>query len=444
VTDQAESELIVEAGLSGSLGATGAGIAPFETAATTAAPDLPLVRNRDFLVVLLGQGLSSVGDAVTFTALPILVLLLTGSGLAMGVVGTLQTLPDLLIGLVAGALADRWDRRRMMLAADLGRALLTATIPLTVLLGGPTLLVVVLVTFPINCLRVLWLAAYTAAVPGLVGHGQVGRANSIFEAVYNLGFIFGPGLAGVLAAVLGPGPTLAIDAASFAVSAGALVFVRRPLRAAPRAAPTHLLADIRDGVAYVTGHRILRVVIPYWAMVQIGTGALVQAMTFHVQHDRGLGPAVLGFILSGFGLGSLVGALLATRLVRGNLGRTMLLGTLVTGLLLLAVALRPPIPLVVACTFLAGAAESNVLIAYLTLRTTHSPDALLGRIGSTARFLSVGLTPVGLLAGGLLIDATDGGTALAAMGAWMVVLTAVFGASAIVREARPPALRPTV
>ncbi|MGZ6260252.1 MAG: MFS transporter, partial [Candidatus Limnocylindrales bacterium] len=82
--------------------------------------------NRDFVAVLSGQGISALGDAVTFTALPLLVFALTGSGVAMGVVAALETLPDLIVGLPAGALADRWDRRRMMLFADLGRGLLTA------------------------------------------------------------------------------------------------------------------------------------------------------------------------------------------------------------------------------------------------------------------------------------------------------------------------------
>ena len=94
-------------------------------------------------------------------------------GCAMGVVGVLTTLPDLLLGLPAGAYADRWDRRRMMFVADLGRCVLTALIPISVALGGPTLVVILAVTFPLNSLRVLWLAAYTAAVPGLVGRAEV-------------------------------------------------------------------------------------------------------------------------------------------------------------------------------------------------------------------------------------------------------------------------------
>ena len=127
--------------------------------------------NRDFLVVLFGQGISSFGDSITNTAMPLLVLALTGSGLAMGVVGVLTTLPDLIVGLPAGAYADRWDRRKMMFGADLGRCVLTALVPISVYLDGPTLAVILAVTFPMNVLRVLWLAAYTASVPGPRGPG---------------------------------------------------------------------------------------------------------------------------------------------------------------------------------------------------------------------------------------------------------------------------------
>jgi MFS family permease len=91
----------------------------------------PLGENHDFKALLVGQGISAIGDAVSFTAMPLLVLALTGSGLAMGMVGVLQAVPDLLFGMVAGVFADRNDRRRMMLLADLGRAGLTALIPLS-------------------------------------------------------------------------------------------------------------------------------------------------------------------------------------------------------------------------------------------------------------------------------------------------------------------------
>ena len=417
------------------------GAAAPATPGVTASPaaDRSLRSNRDFQVFLGGQGLSSLGDSITFTALPILVLSLTGSGFAMGIVGILQSVPDLLLGLPAGAIADRVDRRRLMLGADLGRALLTAVIPVTSALGGPTMLAILLVTLPINCLRVLWLAGYAAAVAGLVGRAQVGRAQSILEAVFNIGFVLGPAIAGLLAATIGPATTIAIDAASFVISAAALFLIRTPLTPPERAEPTHLLADIAEGIRFVVRHPILGRVISFWGLVSIGTAALVPALTYHIEKDRGLSAAILGVVLSSYGVGSLLGALAAGRFTGGILGRYLLAGTAATGLFLLVLATEPPIPVVVGCAFLSGIAQAYVLISYLTLRTNHSPDELLGRVGSTARLVSIGLTPIGLFVGGLLIDATSGAFAIDVMALWMVGIAILFSLSRTVRSARSPA-----
>ena len=220
-----------------------------------------LRRNRDFRAVLASQAVSAFGDAISFTALPLLVLALTGSGAQMGLVGVLQMLPDLFFGLVAGALADRWDRRRLMVYADLGRAVLTALIPLSVVLELDTMAVILLVTAPINVLRVLFLAAYTAAVPSLVGRDQVGRANGYAEGIYSLSFILGPAVAGILVALIGAGPTLAVDSASFLFSAAAIALISRPLRAAREVPRRRMLAEIAEGIRYILAERTLRVVI---------------------------------------------------------------------------------------------------------------------------------------------------------------------------------------
>ena len=198
--------------------------------------------------MLTSQGISSLGDAVSFTALPLLVLALTGSGLAMGIVGALQTLPDLVFGMVAGALADRADRKRMMFLADLGRAVLTALDPDLRRARRP------------DDGRhpdrrrpdqrpplVLPGRATPSSVPALVGRSQIARANSYFETVYSIGYILGPAIAGVLATTIGPGPTLAIDAVSFALSGVGLLFVRRDLRAPVDRPREPLLTEIREG-----------------------------------------------------------------------------------------------------------------------------------------------------------------------------------------------------
>jgi MFS transporter, ENTS family, enterobactin (siderophore) exporter len=409
--------------------------------ASPAIPDAPLRGNRDFWVVLLGQGVSSFGDAITNTALPILVLALTGSGFAMGVVGVLSTLPDLVIGLPAGAYADRWDRRKMMFSADLGRAALTALIPISVWLDGPTLPLIMLVTFPMNVLRVLWLAAFTAAVPGLVGRGQIARANAVFEAFFNVGWIVGPALAGLLAATIGPGPTIAIDAITFAISAAALLLVRRPLKPEARTEPTHLLADIREGISFVARQPTLRAVIALWTTTSVIYAGLTSGLIFYVTIDRDLGTGVVGLVLSAFAVGSLGGSLLAARVAFRAVGPVMLVGSVIMGLTLVVVALDVPVVVLVAAAFIAGILNANVLISYLTLRTQLSPDALLGRVGATARTLSVGLMPVGALVAGAMLDAIGGTATLFIMGALSIAAGLGFALIPDLRRARVPRRR---
>jgi MFS transporter, ENTS family, enterobactin (siderophore) exporter len=403
----------------------------------------PLARNRDFKVLLASQGVSALGDAVSFTALPLLVLALTGSGLMMGIVGAIQTLPDLVFGMVAGALADRSDRRRMMFVADAGRAVLTMLIPISVLLGGPTMAVVLIVAAPMSVLRTLFLSAYTASVPALVGRAQVARANSIFEAIYSTGYIVGPAIAGLLSATIGPGLTLAIDAVSFGGSAIALAAVRSDLRAPIDRQPASLLTDVREGITFVVQHPLLRSMVAFWGLVAITTAPLVTALAVHVTRDLAMTDAILGLLLTAYGVGTVVGSLLTARGARGPLAPALLGGTLVTGALLIALTTTNEIPLMLAIAAIAGVSQSVVLVTYLTTRTSHSPDALLGRVGSVARTISLGLQPLGLLAGGALIDLTDGSTTIAVMGAMLIVLSLAFAPLRALRGATvTPATRP--
>ena len=389
--------------------------------------DQPLSENRDFTVLLTTQGISSLGDAVTFTALPLLVLALTGSGLAMGIVAALQTLPDFVFGMVAGALADRSDRKRMMLLADLGRAFLTALIPLSVFLAGPTMAVILIVAAPMSILRSFFLAGYTASVPALVGRSQIARANSYFEAVYSAGYIVGPAIAGLLASTIGPGPTLAIDAASFALSSLGLILVRRELRAPVDRPRTSLLGDIREGIDYIVHHPLLRSAILFWGLTSITIAPLVTALAVHITRDLGEPATVLGLILTAYGIGTVTGSLLASRRpTRRPIAPMLLGGNLVLAACLLIVGTVSSIPVVVATAVVSGIAQSLVLITYITVRTAYSPDDLLGRIGSTARVVSLGLQPIGLLLGGALIDLTSGSTAIVVMGVLIGIVTLAF------------------
>jgi MFS transporter, ENTS family, enterobactin (siderophore) exporter len=397
-----------------------------------------LLRDREFRTVLLGQGLSAIGDGVTFTALPLLVLQLTGSGLQMGIVGALQMLPDLVLGLPAGVLADRWDRRRMMLIADLGRALLVALIPLSLVLGLPTMAVILLVTVPINALRVLFMAGYTAAVPNLVGRERLGQATSYFESAFALGWILGPVLAGLLAVAFGPGPTLAIDALSFLASAASLLFVRRSLRATGRTEPRGLLSEIREGIAFVARHPTLRAVVVHWSLYTIAIAPVVAVITYYVTVDRGFSADALGLGISAFGAGSLVGSLAAARFMDRPLGLLMAMGTAVSGSMFVFIGFADSLALMVGLSFLAGLGEAIVLVSYVALRAGLTPDALLGRVGATTRTLSLGLQPVGMLIGGALLESLGGTGTLLVIGGWAVAMSVAAAFWPSLRRAQLP------
>jgi MFS family permease len=419
-----------------------AGRAQLEVAAASEALGQPLApavpslwRNREFKIVLFGQTVSIFGDAISFTALPLLVVLLTGSGVAMGTVGVLQTLPDLILGLPAGALADRWDRRKLVIYSDLGRAALTALVPLSILFGWPTMAIIILVAFPINALRVLFMAGWTAIMPQVVGREQVGRANGYAEAIFSLSFIAGPAIAGALAGAIGPGPTLALDAASFLISAGAMLLIRRPLRAERSGTDTHILADIAEGLRYLIGHPVLRTAVGFWTVVSIALAPIAPALIYFLTIDRHQAAELVGLVLSAYGVGSLAGALIAGRFSHGPLGRIMLLANIGTAILIAGFALAPITAVQVAISLLVGITNALVFIPYLTLRATIPPNELLGRVGSTARMISIGLSPIGLFLAGLSLDSFGGEATILAMAAIVALTSLVFWFSIPLRTA---------
>jgi predicted MFS family arabinose efflux permease len=276
-------------------------------------------------------------------------------------------------------------------------------------------------------LRSLFLAGYTASVPALVGRPQLARANAIFETIYSAGYIVGPSIAGVLAAVIGPGPTLGIDAVSFGLSSLGLFLVRRPLRAPIDRPQTRIVDDIREGIQFILGHPILRSAILLWGISAIVTAPIVAALAFRITRDLGLSPTILGLVLTAYGVGTVAGSLAATRIGRRtSVAPVLLLGQFATGLMLVGISLAGDVPAVIGFALGAGIAQSLVLVTYITLRTAYSPDHLLGRVGSTARVVSLGLQPLGMLGGGVLIDATSGTTTITVMGAALCVLALAF------------------
>lgn len=390
-------------------------------------PDARLRANRDFLVLLGGQAVSEFGDAVSLTVLPLLVLHLTGSAILVGLVAALQLVPDLLFGLFAGALADRWDRRRIMLVADAGRALLVAAVPLAYWAGLPTMTVLLVVVGPIACLRVLWAAGFTSAIPGLVGADQLGRANSVLESAFSVSYLLGPVVGGVLVAVLGAAEALVLDAASFAVSATALLLIRRQMRADREQAPVApILSEVREGMSYVLRQPMLRLVIGYWSAMSLATAGLVPMLSYYITIDLQQGPELFGILGTVWSAGYLAGSLLAGRLAESRPGLRMVVAGVLIGIAIGGIAATTTPAVYLPGGFVIGASLAVILVLYATTRASLTPDRLLGRVGSTARTVSLGLQPLAMVAAGSLVAATDGRTTLVVMGLLAVGASLLF------------------
>jgi MFS family permease len=398
--------------------------------------DQSLRRNRDFLTLLVSQSVSVVGDAVSATAMPLLILALTGSGLVMGIVGAITTAADFVMGTIAGALADRGDRRRMMFVADLGRAMLTALIPISVFAGGPTLAVILLVSAPLAVFRAFFRAGYLSSMPSLVGRSQLARGNGILETAFSAAFIVGPALAGLLVTVIGPGETLAVDAASYAISSIGLILIGRDLKAPADRPPTRIVDDIREGVVFVLRHPVLRTVVLLFATTSAVMIPINSATTFRIVRDLGQSPAAFGLALSGLGVGTLFGALFASRLSHtSNVARVLVVAVFLMGAALIGSAAIPALPVIIVLTAVSGAGEGALVVVYVSVRAANSPDVLLGRIASTARVMALGLMPIGSLIGGLLIDSVGGTATLAILGVALCALALAFSQVRTLRSA---------
>jgi len=232
----------------------------------------------DFGRFWLGQTISNLGSSFTFFALPLLVFKLTGSPINLGITTAAEFVPYLLFGLVIGAWVDRVDRKRLMIAADLARAAVIATIPL--LAAADTLSVgwVYAVAFCSATLTIAFDAAEFAAIPSLVpSDDDLVRANGRVQASYSAAQIAGPLLAGLLITLAPVQQVLWVDAASFLVSAVTLALITTTFNA-PRDTEGRraLRREIADGLRYVLGHPILRNISAMMALINL-VGATVYA-----------------------------------------------------------------------------------------------------------------------------------------------------------------------
>ncbi|MFH8221192.1 MFS transporter [Streptomyces sp. NPDC018057] len=391
---------------------------------------VPLRRVPGFRHFWMSRAASGLGSAVTAVALPVLTFQRTHSPLMVSLVAACGTLPYVVFGLIAGAVADRTDRRRLMIVSDWLNAVCLASVPLVSALGVLTGGHLLVVAFASAGLGLFFDAGVYGVVPDLVGKERLTAANSSLQGTETVVRIAGNALAGGLILVLRPAGTLALDALSFAVSA---LLVRaasrgtRPSRGtrgihdsrgihdtqdlhgtaaahgtdAPPPPRPAFTESVREGLRFLRRHPTLRVMTVVGTLQSFSGGAIVGQLV--VFADRGLGihgsDGRIGLLYMAWSAGGIGGSLLLPRLRRRFAAFPLLLGVLPAGALLgLAVVRAPDWRLATLALAAWGSAYLVVLVNTMTYSQEVTPDALQGRVNTTRRMLSSGLgVPLGAL-----------------------------------------------
>jgi MFS family permease len=368
-----------------------------------------LWRHRDFLLLWTGQTVSLVGSEVTLLALPLTaVLALHASAFQMGVLRALQYLPALLIGLFAGVFIDRVRRRPVLMAADLGRAVLLGSIPAAAIAGAISMGYLYGVALLVGTLTILFEVAYVAFLPALVGRDQLVDANGRLEASRSVASILGPGLGGVLVQALTAPIAIAADAVSFLVSVLFLGLLRTPEPRPARSAHRGVRREIAEGLRIVLRHPILRATLMSSGITNFFSAIFNSLYVLYLVRSLGVGPAAIGGIVLVGSFAGLAGAIVAGRVARRiGPGPAILLGMALIGVGGILVPIVPrtlvlAAPLLALSLAIVAMGDSFYNINAVSLRQAITPDRLQGRVTASLRFVIWGAQPFGALLGGAL------------------------------------------
>jgi MFS family permease len=368
-----------------------------------------LWRHRDFRNLWAAETVSQLGTQVSQFALPLVaIIVLKASAFEVALLGVIEFAPFILISLPAGVWVDRLRRKPILVTADVGRALLLASIPITYWLDVLTIWQLYGVGFAVGVLTVFFDVSYQSYLPSLVSSKQLVEGNSKLEVSRSGAQLAGPGVAGVLVEAVTAPVAVLVDAVSFVASAIFLFRIRKdetaPTRAERQAGPG-MKAEVAEGLRWVLGNRYLRWIAASTATFNFFGNIIGAVYLVFAVRELGLRPGVIGLVFAVSNVGYLLGALVANRLSRRfGVGPAIVIGALgSTSLLLLAIAPKSnPIPFLIAAQAISSMGIPIYNITQVSFRQAITPERIQGRMNSVMRFIVWGVMPLGALLGGAL------------------------------------------
>jgi MFS family permease len=355
------------------------------------------------MILWSGQAVSSAGTWASQVAFPLLVLAITHSALQAGLTGALERVPFLLLTLPAGALVDRWNRKRAMIVCDSIRALAFAAIPLADWsghLGMPLIYVVVLIE---GTAFSVFNLAETSALPRVVPPEQLPAATAQNQASFAGALLVGPPLAGLLFQIRRGLPFLA-DAVSYAVSALSLLFIRTRFEGARRASTRAMRTEIREGIVWLWRQPLLRTMAALSGGFNFLDGGWALVLIVLAQKELHASPGAIGLVFGLGAIGEIFGAAAGAQArKRLSYGHAIAGATWAFAIVWTLVGLAPNLVVVAVLVAAAGFVIPTFDVVQFSYRLALIPDELQGRVNSIYRLVAIGTLPAGqAMAGGLL------------------------------------------
>ncbi|MCI4357090.1 MAG: MFS transporter [Thermoplasmata archaeon] len=383
-----------------------------EIAATEDRNPARLFRVRNFRLLWTGSTASSVGAATTTVALSWIVFSSTQSAFAITIIGLANFGPSLVVGLFAGVLADRFERRRLMLRADAVRAVAVGALAVFLIFRGFDFPVILGVVVVVAAFSALFRPASNAILPSLVGGEELGDANGLLLAGATLGAFVGSAVGGLFIITVGAVAGFSLNALTYALSAAMLFLLviprvagsTRPSGAAPPAAHPSYLADLREGFDFVRSQPALLWTILASLVANFFLAFYLLYLVVYVPLGLHAGASVYGAAVAMSGLGYGIGSLLVGRYrLARRAGYVYIFGWGAVGLLITVLAIAPTIGVLLAVAPAVGILSGVANTSYLTCVQRVVPGPLLGRFFAIDEVGSFAVIPLGQIVGGILV-----------------------------------------
>jgi MFS family permease len=353
-----------------------------------------LFRNRNFAFLWVGQLLSQIGDQCLIVAGIALISDLSSSPLALLVPALVIAAPQIVFGLVGGVIADRMDRKLVMVVSDVLRGLIVLPILFVTSLGQ--IWILYLAAAGLALIGVSFYPARNASLPRIVSSGSLMTANGLIQGSYIIALIVGPAIAGIAVELWQPSAIL-FDSATFFISAMAIVLMRIPGNGSESIADGEngVWDDIKAGLSFIRHSQVLRRVLAVTAVATLGVGAVILLAIPHLKARLGVGGLEYGLAMSVLGVGSVFGGLIVTRLSRRLSTSTLVGGMLMlAGAAIVAFAYASSYVVVLASVVVIGMCLVVARGALNAITQTLAPDEIRGRVQSSVNIIVVASTTI--------------------------------------------------